>query len=212
MPSTRVHLVRHGEVHNPEGILYGRLEGYGLTDRGRKMAQRLAEHFGGRDFDVVHLVSSPLQRAQETMAPLATALELPVHIDERVIEADSVFEGLDLAPNPRQLAHPRFWKHLLNPFVPSWGEPYREQVARMTEAIRAARVAAEGHEAVIVSHQSPIWMTRLALEGRGVLHDPRRRQCTLASATSLTFDGGTLVGLEYTEPAADLLVGSVAIT
>src|SRR5690606_25840184 len=243
MPRTRVPLVRHGEVHNPEGILYGRLDGYRLSERGRAMAQRLAEHFTGPGFDVVHLVASPLQRAQETIEPLSRALDIPVCTDERVIEADSVFEGLDLAPNPRQLAHPRPWKHLLNPFVPScgepyreqerveqvrpvarvrehllnpfvpsWGEPYREQVARMTDAIRVARAAAEGHDAVIVSHQSPIWMTRLALEGRSVLHDPRRRQCTLASVTTLTFDGATLVGLDYSEPAADLLVGAVAIT
>lgn len=212
MPGTRVHLVRHGEVHNPDGILYGRLEGYRLSELGQAMAQRLAEHFTGTGFDVVHLVASPLQRAQETIAPLAAAVDLPVHTDERLIEADSIFQGLDLAPRPRQLAHPRYWRYLLNPLLPSWGEPYREQVARMTEAIRAARSSAEGHDAVMVSHQSPIWMTRLALEGRSVLHDPRRRECRLASVTTLTFDGGTLVGLDYSEPAADLLKDAVAIT
>jgi broad specificity phosphatase PhoE len=212
MSGTRVHLVRHGEVHNPGGILYGRLDGYRLSERGQRMAQRLAERFTTPPADVVHLVASPMQRAQETIAPLAAALELPVRTDERVTEAESVFEGLDLAPNPRQLAHPRFWRYLLNPFLPSWGEPFREQVARMTEAIRDARAAAEGHDAVIVSHQSPIWMTRTALEGRSFVRDPRRRECTLASVTTLTFDGGTLVGLDYTEPAADLLVGAVAIT
>lgn len=212
MSGTRVHLVRHGEVHNPGGILYGRLDGYRLSERGQRMAQRLAERFTTPPADVVHLVASPLQRAQETIAPLAAALDLPVRTDERVTEADSVFEGLDLAPNPRQLAHPRFWRHLVNPFLPSWGEPFREQVARMTEAIRDARAVAEGHDAVIVSHQSPIWMTRTALEGRSFVRDPRRRECTLASVTTLTFDGGTLVGLDYAEPAADLLVGAVAIT
>jgi broad specificity phosphatase PhoE len=212
MSGTRVHLVRHGEVHNPGGILYGRLEGYRLSERGQQMAQRLAGHFTTPPADVVHLVASPLQRAQETIAPLAAALDLPVLTDDRVIEAISVFEGLDLAPNPRQLAHPRFWRYLLNPWRPSWGEPFREQVLRMFEAIRDARVAAEGHEAVIVSHQSPIWMTRMALEGRSFVRDPRRRECTLASVTTLTFDGGTLVGVDYAEPAADLLVGAVAIT
>lgn len=212
MSGTRVHLVRHGEVHNPEGILYGRLDGYRLSERGQAMAQRLAEYFTRDGADVVHLVASPLQRAQETIAPMAAALQLPVHTDVRVIEADSIFEGLDLAPRPQQLAHPRYWRHLLNPFRPSWGEPYREQVARMSAAVRDARAAAVGHEAVIVSHQSPIWMLRRALENRGPVHDPRRRQCTLASVTTLTFDGGTLVGLDYTEPAADLLVGAVAIT
>lgn len=212
MLGTRVHLVRHGEVHNPRGVLYGRLDGFRLSDRGARMAQRLAEHFTGRRADLVHIVASPLQRAQETIRPLADAFALPVHTDDRVIEADSSFEGLDLAPHPAQLAHPRYWRHLVNPWRPSWGEPYREQVARMSAAIRSARTAALGHEAVIVSHQSPIWTTRLALEGRGFVHDPRRRECTLASVTTLTFDGATLVGLDYSEPCADLLVGAVAIT
>lgn len=210
MSETRVHLVRHGEVNNPQGILYGRLAGYGLTDRGRRMAERLAERFSNAD--VTHLVASPLQRAQETVAPLSQTLDLPVHTDDRVIEADSVFEGLDLGPRPAQLAHPRYWRYLINPFTPSWGEPNVEIVARMTEAIRAARAAAEGHAAVIVSHQNPIWTTRLALEGRSFVHDPRRRECTLASVTSLTFDGATLVGLDYEEPAGDLLAGAEAIT
>lgn len=210
MTATRVHLVRHGEVDNPQGVLYGRLPGYGLTDRGRRMAQRLAEHFAKAD--VVDLVASPLQRAQETIAPLAAALDLPVRTDARVIEADSVFEGLDLGPRPGQLAHPRHWRALVNPFKPSWGEPHIEIVARMREAIRDARASAQGHEAVIVSHQNPIWTTRLALEGRSFVHHPKRRQCTLASVTTLTFDGGTLVGLDYSEPAGDLLAGAEAIT
>lgn len=212
MPATRVHLVRHGEVHNPDGVLYGRLPGYRLSERGQAMAQRLAEYFTDEGRDVTHLVASPLQRAQETIAPLAAATGLSVHTDARVIEADSIFEGLNLQQRPGQLAHPRYWRYLANPLRPSWGEPFRAQVARVQAAVRDARAAAVGHEAVIVSHQSPIWVTRLALEGRRFLHDPRRRQCTLASVTSLTFDGATLVGLDYTEPCADLLPGSVAIT
>ncbi|MFV0425583.1 MAG: histidine phosphatase family protein [Beutenbergiaceae bacterium] len=212
MVGTRVHLVRHGEVHNPDGILYGRLPGYRLSDLGQAMAQRLAEYFTTAGQDVSYLVASPLQRAQETIAPLAEATGLPVRTDDRVIEADSVLEGLDLQHNARQLAHPRYWRYLINPLRPSWGEPFAEQVSRVLATVRDARQAALGHAAVIVSHQSPIWMTRLSLEGRSVLHHPRRRQCTLASVTTLTFEGGTLVGLDYTEPCADLLAAAVAIT
>ena len=68
-----------------------------------------------------------------------------------------------------------------------------------------ARQAAEGHEAVLVSHQLPIWITRLRAEGRSFLHDPRRRQCTLCSLTSFTFDGERLVSVGYSEPAGDLI-------
>ena len=69
---TIVHLVRHGEVHNPAGLLYGRLPDYHLSDLGREMAQAVADDLRSRD--VVHLRCSPLERAQETMEPIAEAL------------------------------------------------------------------------------------------------------------------------------------------
>ena len=72
-------------------------------------------------------------------------------------------------------------------------------------AVVSALGIAEGHEALLVSHQLPVWSLRLFLEGRSLAHDPRRRQCALASLTSLTFEDHTLVGLAYWEPAGDLL-------
>ncbi len=206
---TVVHLLRHGEVHNPTGVLYGRLDGFGLSQRGHAMARRVAEHLAGeRDApraDVVRVVASPLQRAQETAAPIAAAFGVEVVTDERLVEAENRFEGLTVGVGDGALSRPRHWPLLWNPFRPSWGEPYRQQVARMLAAVEAARDAAEGHEAVVVSHQLPIWVLRLALEGRRLWHDPRRRECTLASLTSVRFDGTDLAGVSYAEPAADLL-------
>lgn len=213
--STTVHLLRHGEVHNPTGVLYGRLDGYHLSDRGRAMAERVAEHLGGRDGgqrrDVVHVVASPLQRAQETAAPIAAEFGLEVAGDERFLEATNHFEGLTFGVGDGSLRRPTHWRFLWNPFRPSWGEPYREQVARMLAGIHTARQAAEGHEAVVVSHQLPIWIVRSALEGRRLWHDPRKRQCSLASLTSLRFEGDTLVGVDYSEPAAALLPGASTV-
>ena len=210
--STTVHLLRHGEVHNPSGVLYGRLAGYRLSDRGRAMAERVAEHLGGhRDAprrDVVHVVASPLERAQETAAPIAAEFGLEVAADERFLEATNHFEGLTFGVGDGSLRRPTHWRFLWNPFRPSWGEPYRQQVARMLAGIHAARRAAEGHEAVVVSHQLPIWIVRSALEARRLWHDPRKRECSLASLTSLRFDGDRLVGIEYSEPAAELLPGA----
>ena len=208
MSSTTVHLLRHGEVHNPEGVLYGRLTGYRLSERGQAMAERIAAHLsgdGGERRDVVHVVASPLQRAQETAAPVAAAFGLTVASDERFLEAENHFEGLTFGVGDGSLRRPSHWRHLWNPFRPSWGEPYRRQVARMLAGIADARVAAAGHEAVVVSHQLPIWVTRQALEGKRLWHDPRRRECSVASLTSLHFDGDRLAGLTYSEPAADLL-------
>jgi broad specificity phosphatase PhoE len=198
-PQTVVHLLRHGEVHNPAKILYGRLPGYRLSTAGEAMAVAAAEWFRGRD--VTHLVSSPLERAQQTAAPLAEQLSLPVATDDRLIEAGNAFEGMAVAGGSGVFRAPRNWWKLRNPFAPSWGEPYVEIAARMLAAVEAARDAARGHEAVLVSHQLPIWTVRLHAEGRRYLHDPRRRQCALASVTSLSYDGDRIDGVTYAEPA-----------
>ncbi|WP_347058086.1 histidine phosphatase family protein [Blastococcus sp. HT6-30] len=197
--TTVVHLLRHGEVHNPAGVLYGRLPGFRLSTAGEAMARRAADWFTGHD--VTHLVSSPLERAQQTVRPLAEATGLEVHIDERIIEAGNAFEGRVVGAGGGVFRAPRNWWKLRNPFQPSWGEPYVEIAARMLAAVEAARDAARGHEAVLVSHQLPIWTTRLHVEGRRFVHDPRRRQCSLASVTSLTYDGDRLAGVSYAEPA-----------
>jgi len=200
---TTVHLLRHGEVHNPDGVLYGRLPGFHLSDLGRQMAQRIADTIGDRD--ITHVVASPLERAQETAAPLATARGLEVLSDVRLIESTNVFEGKRFSMGDGILRKPQVWPHLWNPVRPSWGEPYKAVAARMMAAVYDARDAARGHEAVVVSHQLPIWTTRLHVEGRRFLHDPRKRQCTLCSLTSVVFDGDRMVTLQYSEPAADLI-------
>ena len=203
-PDTIVHLVRHGEVHNPGGILYGRRDGFHLSERGKAMAQRAADSLKTRDVTV--LKSSPLERARETAAPLATALGLEVGIETRVIESTNRFEGLTFGKGNNALRrNPLLWRHLYNPFKPSWGEPYKVIVARMMAAIHDLRVEAQGHEGVLVSHQLPIWTTRLHVEGRSFLHDPRKRQCTLCSVTSFHFVGEKITQVSYAEPAIDLI-------
>jgi broad specificity phosphatase PhoE len=201
--TTVVHLLRHGEVHNPQGVLYGRLPGYHLSALGLEMAQRIAEHLDGSD--ITHLVSSPLERAQETAAPASTVLGLPVTIDDRLIEAGNVFEGQTFGVGDGSLRRPAHWRHLLNPLRPSWGEPYRDIAGRMLGAVTTARDAARGHEALCVSHQLPIWTARSFATGRRLWHDPRKRQCSLASLTSFTYRGDQLVSVSYEEPAHDLL-------
>jgi broad specificity phosphatase PhoE len=199
---TTIHLLRHGEVHNPEGVLYGRLPDYHLSALGREMAERAATALAGRDITVV--TASPLDRAQETAAPVGAAFDLPVGSDPDLVEADNVFEGRRVLGDDGVLRDPRYWRYLWNPLTPSWGEPYTQIAARMRNAVRRARDQARGHEAVLVSHQLPIWITRLDAEDRSFVHDPRRRQCGLASLTSFTFDGNRLVAVSYTEPAGDL--------
>lgn len=200
-----VHLVRHGQVHNPDGILYGRLPGYGLSEIGRTMAQRLGEHFA--DAPLTHLRCSPLQRARETMAPIAAGHpELEVITDDRVIEAANYFEGSNFGRYNQKLLIPTNLWQLRNPLKPSWGEPYPSIVARVRAAMGdAAEAAGDGGQALIVMHELPIWISRLAAEGRSLVHDPRKRQCRLASVTSFTLIDDRIVAVDYAEPAADLI-------
>ena len=110
-----------------------------------------------------------------------------------------------MAVNKSAFRDPRNWRYFRNPLTPSWGEPYVEIAARMRLAMRDAAVAADGHEALVVSHQLPIWMARCDVEGRRLAHDPRKRECTLASLTSFTYLDGRVTSVSYAEPAADLL-------
>lgn len=199
-----VHLLRHGQVLNPDGILYGRLPGYHLSEVGQEMARRMAVHTA--EFDLVHLRCSPLERAQETMAPVHhNHPDVDVITDERVTEAGNKLQGRVFSASASSFADPRVWWHLRNPLKPSWGEPYRQVARRMHEVIHEAAVAADGHEALIVSHQQPIWMARLAAEGRRLVHDPRKRQCGLASLTSFTVVDGRITAVSYADPCADLV-------
>lgn len=202
MALTKVHVMRHGEVHNPEGILYGRLPGYRLSERGRAQAQAVADALAGND--IVAVVASPLQRAQETATPIAAAHGLVLGTDDQLIESANYFEGKRMSPGDGVWKNPQVWWQVRNPLTPSWGEPYKQVAARMTAAVHRARDLADGHEVVCVSHQLPVETLRRSMEGKWLPHDPRRRQCNLASLTTLTFDGDQLVGVDYREPAAGL--------
>ncbi|MCV7252507.1 histidine phosphatase family protein [Mycobacterium hackensackense] len=192
--------MRHGEVFNPEKVLYGRLPGYHLSDRGRAQAQAAADWLTPRD--ITHIVASPLERAQETAAPIAEAHGLAIHTDADLIESWNQFEGERVAPGDGALRDPRNWPRLRNPMKPSWGEPYDEIAPRMMAALHRARVNAEGHEAVCVSHQLPVETLRRAMTGRKLAHLPlpHSRLCNLSSITSFVFDDDRLVRWAYTEP------------
>jgi broad specificity phosphatase PhoE len=206
--ATVVHMLRHGEVENPTKILYGRLPGFRLSALGEQMAAVAAKALAGRD--VTYVVASPLERAVQTAQPIAAEFGLPVPTDERLIESANFFEGKRFGVGDGALRHVRNWPVLRNPFRPSWGEPYAQIAERMVGALHVARDAAAGHEAVCVSHQLPIWTLRRHLEHKRLWHDPRRRQCGLASLTSFHFDGPELVRISYSEPAADLVASSAA--
>lgn len=212
MVARQIHLVRHGEVHNPERVLYGRLPGYHLSELGHEMAAAAADDLASRGIRFAAVYASPLQRTQESAAPIAAALQLPVQLEPRIIEPANHFEGKRMR---EALKQPVNWPYLVNPLRPSWGEPYKSVAARviaaMNDAWETAALLDDGTEGdiVMVSHQLPIWITHSFLAGDRLWHDPRQRRCALSSITSFSRFGGTFVETGYTEPAASISAHAV---
>jgi broad specificity phosphatase PhoE len=206
-----IHLVRHGEVHNPDHILYGRLDGFGLSELGKRMAKAAADSKVGHP--LTRLYASPLQRTQESAAPWVTDFGLPIITDERLIEPWNDFEGTP-GFGAKALRDPHLWPKLRNPFRPSWGEPYTQIVARMMSVIEDAWRATDSGEVALVTHQLPIWMVHRHLAGERLFHDPRRRRCALSSITTLAAEpdsGGAVrfVEVDYQDPAAALQASAI---
>ena len=197
--------MRHGEVENPTGVLYGRIEGFGLSVRGHRMAQLAAESLAGHDIRSV--TASPLQRTRESAAPWIAQFGVELGIDERLIEPTNAFEGINMRRDlPKR---PDLWRHLVNPQKPSWGEAFLSVQARMFAAIEEHWAAADGGEVVLVSHQMPIVMVARTVAGLPLAHNPSKRRCALSSITTLERRGDAFVEVSYAEPAAALLVGAI---
>ena len=216
MVARQVHLVRHGEVFNPDRVLYGRLHNFGLSERGALMAEAAAAYLVALNRPIAALICSPLQRTQESAAPVAKLLGLTPLIDERIIEPTNVFEGKRMRGPDSALRDPANWKYLRNPWRPSWGEPYRSIASRMLAAMTDAVNSTEAGDIVMVSHQLPIMTVHRALANKSFMNDPRRRRCALSSITTCewrdeTFAERGFVEVGYADPAAPLSDGAIDV-
>jgi broad specificity phosphatase PhoE len=208
MPATRIHLVRHGEVDNPNGVLYGRLPNFALTALGRQMAEVSAQELASSTANITRLISSPLLRTLQSARPISEQLNLSVSTENLIIEPTNIFEGKKVGL-ATVTANPAYLLKLYNPLQPSWGEPYKQIVKRMTEALRRTWDETASGEVVMVSHQLPIWALHLAAAGKPLWHDPRSRRCDLSSITSFEFVNNKLVEVDYRDPAKALRTGAV---
>lgn len=195
--SGTIHLVRHGAVENPGNVIYGRMPGFSLSERGRAQAEGAAKRLAEAPIGVVF--ASPLERAQETAAAIARPHGVTITTDERLLESGTTLEGVGRNAQAF-LRSPRRWWSLRNPLRPSWGESFREIRARMLEVVDDAFAASGGRDVVIVSHQTPVLVTRLALAGRYIPPWLAFTQCQTGSVTSLTLDHGRAVSASYFVP------------
>ncbi|MDO9395648.1 MAG: histidine phosphatase family protein [Herbiconiux sp.] len=211
MPASQIHLVRHGEVFNPDEVLYGRLPNFGLSELGHRMAQAAADDLIARDRPISALYTSPLQRARESGAPIARGLDLEPRIEERIIEPTNAFEGRRMKGPGGALRDPRMWRFLYNPWRPAWGEAFTSISARMLAAMRDAHASVDSGDVAMVSHQLPIWMAHRTIVGEKLPHDPRKRRCALSSITSFELRDGRFVEVGYSDPGAPLAAAAVDV-
>ncbi|MFN5159826.1 MAG: histidine phosphatase family protein [Rhodoluna sp.] len=204
MPAQRIHLVRHGEVYNPSGVLYGRLPNFHLSDTGKLMAEAAALELKSAGFDIKGVFSSPLVRAQESAKPIEALFGLDAKTNEDLIEPWNVFEGRKLSVKAVAV-RPHWWWHFRNPARPAWGESFIDIIARMNQAMIDASDSVKSGDVVLVTHQLPIWVMHLHAAGEKLMHDPRKRRCSLSSITSFELVEGKLTEISYLEPAKSLL-------
>jgi len=177
LTATRLVLVRHGHVENPDRKVYGRLPGWKLSAEGRRQAAAVARHLGRRP--VVHIYSSPLERATETAAEIAAACGASVSIDDALVESalGAHWEGLSWT-EVRTRRHAELDTYLHRPqevdFVDETFEALGERMARALWAIAGRHPA---QEVAVVSHGDPIKAAICHLEGKTIagLHDRRIR-------------------------------------
>jgi len=216
MQATTIHFVRHGEVHNPDHILYERLPGFHLSDRGRRMAEATARYLAAspQTNTAAAVYSSPLDRTRETAQAILTALnetrmarnEEPLELvtAQRIIEAGNNFRGTRIGHGEGALWRNGNWKLVTNLWKPSWGESYRQIAARVGACAQEKGREHAGQQIIVVSHESPIWSYRPLLETGHPEHNMLLRHTALASVTSITYDSqtGNVMSITYVDPAA----------
>lgn len=226
MPATTIHFVRHGEVDNPNHVLYERLSGFHLSARGVRMAQATAKYIATvpQMRGITAIYSSPLERTRETAREIENALrniadsayvkahcdedsaqsqESDIILDKRLIEAGNNFRGKRIGYGEGTLWKNNNWKLVANLWKPSWGESYRSIATRVGDFVREQVRKHPGEQIVAVTHESPIWSYRHLLETGHAEHNMLLRHTALASITSITYDCETLrvLSITYVDPA-----------
>ena len=229
MPATTIHFVRHGEVDNPNHVLYERLSGFHLSARGVRMAQATAKYIATvpQMRGITAIYSSPLERTRETAREIENALrniadsayvkahcdedsaqsqESDIILDKRLIEAGNNFRGKRIGYGEGALWKNNNWKLVANLWKPSWGESYRSIATRVGDFAREQVRKHPGEQIVAVTHESPIWSYRHLLETGHAEHNMLLRHTALASITSITYDCKTLrvLSITYVDPAANV--------
>jgi broad specificity phosphatase PhoE len=146
---TTIYLVRHGEVNNPDGIIYGRLSNFGLTQNGKNQSEKTAEFLADKHIDAIY--SSPLKRTKQTAEILQKKLDIPeIYYSDQILEVRTSYEGGKFSKLDKLQS-----EVYLKPLDPS--DETLEQIAqRMMIFLHGVINKNEGKHVVIVTHGDPI--------------------------------------------------------
>ena len=164
-----VWLARHGEAHNPGGLLYGRLPRVRLTPEGRRQAQAIADLLGPRPIQAVY--SSPMLRARKTAELIAASHATRLRLDRDLLEIKTAWQGQPLADLERIN-----WDFYANPRGKD-DETIQAIFERMHRWLQRVLRRYAGAEVVGVSHGDPILilvghLRGLPLESRRIFPQP----------------------------------------
>ena len=175
-----VYLVRHGDVENPRGVIYGQLPGFGLSEQGRAEARSAGTYLLGRD--VGKVIVSPMLRTCQTAEILCDVIKRDFTVDPRLTEIHSPLEG----------------KKWLNAMLPHnllrWARRREPDGVVADRLVAALGDALGGHqrEVVLVSHGGCILVLAHALRDRRVPTWAHLGVCPTGSITTLAIDDSSL--------------------
>ena len=195
---TRLYLVRHCDVANPHGVLYGYLPGFGLSAKGLAQAESLGQRLAGQPVRMIR--TSPLERARQTTSIIARHLDSPeVIVDDDLVEArfGIYLQGVPYAQVPWR--RPLWWVHMAYPGLLRRDERVGAMAGRVERSLERLLESVGDGTGVCVSHGDPIqafWITYLHRHPWALHH----LQCAKGGLLALDYESGKLVKVTYVPP------------
>jgi broad specificity phosphatase PhoE len=198
---SRLYLVRHADVENPNKVLYGHLDGFQLSALGRAQAAAIGDQLASED--LTRIVSSPLARAVETARLINEKLARPAVLETdpelREAEFSRYLQGLPYWQVP--LRRPLWFVHKARRGLLPGDESIDRLGGRVLEVLRRLAREHSGEAMAVVSHADPINAAWILLDGRP--HNERemyRKAVDKAGMLRVEMEDETPVSWEYMPP------------